>query len=188
SRRRRDPDDRTARIDDRHASMVDGVAERRDATIAGRQPVALAVGRACQANDRLVEGDETRRAEESGIAVGVHGLFAGAGLRRGDILLEQGLVAEQELAHAVEIQTRDGGRLGQILLEQGIVTPVGLLSSLASQFGVDLVDLDTTQLDLEAVALLPPGLTRRHRALPIGWDPDGTLVVAMSNPVDLFAL
>ena len=64
--------------------MVDGVAERRDATIAGRQPVALAVGRACQANDRLVEGDETRRAEESGIAVGVHGLFAGAGLRRGE--------------------------------------------------------------------------------------------------------
>ena len=108
--------------------------------------------------------------------------------RIGDILLEQGLVGEQELAHAVELQTRSGGRIGQILLEQGLVSPVALLSSLASQFGVDLVDLDSVRIDLEAVAQLPPVMARRHRALPVMWDPDGTLVVAMSNPVDLFAL
>jgi type IV pilus assembly protein PilB len=107
--------------------------------------------------------------------------------RIGDILLEHGLIEEDDLTKAVEVQQRKGGRLGQILLDEGMVSPVSLLRSLASQFGVDLVDLDSTRVDPEAVRAIPTAVVRRHRALPIAWDGD-QLVVAMSNPADLIAL
>jgi type IV pilus assembly protein PilB len=107
--------------------------------------------------------------------------------RIGDILLEHGLVSEGDLSRAVEVQQEKGGRLGQILLDEGIVSPVALLSSLARQFGVELVDLELEPVDPEAVSALSPALARRHRALPIRWDGE-VLVVAMSNPADLMAL
>jgi type IV pilus assembly protein PilB len=107
--------------------------------------------------------------------------------RIGDILLEHGLVEQDELDRAIEVQQNKGGRLGQILLDEGIVSPVALLRSLASQFGVELVDLEQEKIDPDAVSVLSPALARRHRAMPIRWDGD-RLVVAMANPADLVAI
>jgi type IV pilus assembly protein PilB len=107
--------------------------------------------------------------------------------RIGDILLEHGLLDEEQLSHAIEVQQSKGGRLGQILLDEGLVSPVALLRSLASQFGVELVDLEDEPIDPDAVSAIPPAMARRHRALPIRWEGE-TLVVAMGNPADLFAL
>jgi type IV pilus assembly protein PilB len=67
------------------------------------------------------------------------------------------------------------------------MTPVELLLNLSRQAGVELVDLDAEVVDAQAARIIPGSLARRHRALPIGWDGD-TLVVAMSDPADLFAL
>ena len=107
--------------------------------------------------------------------------------RIGDILLEAGLVTDEQLQQAIDLQHERGGRLGQILLEENMVAPIELLRSLASQFGVEYVDLDDESIDPQAVAMISPTLARRHRALPIRWE-DETLVVAMTNPADLFAL
>ena len=107
--------------------------------------------------------------------------------RLGDLLIAEGLVTEEQVAAALEEQRQTGDRLGGLLVASGAITDVQLVSILARQYGVDFVDLDDQVPDFTASRLVRESFARRHRALAIGWD-DGRLVVAMVNPVDLFAL
>jgi type IV pilus assembly protein PilB len=40
----------------------------------------------------------------------------------GNLLLEAGLVSENELLNAIEIQKKNGGKIGEILIKQGIIS------------------------------------------------------------------
>jgi type IV pilus assembly protein PilB len=53
--------------------------------------------------------------------------------------------------------------------------------------GLEFVDLTEYRIDAAATALLPEALCRRYRALPIG-EEDGKLLVAMSDPANVYAL
>src|SRR6266545_3450939 len=78
-------------------------------------------------------------------------------------------------------------QLGQILLEQGLINNEQLEKALAAQVGLDFVDLSEHQIDPLAASLRPEQLARRYRALPVG-ERDGKLLVAMSDPANVFAL
>lgn len=107
--------------------------------------------------------------------------------RLGDLLVEEGLVSEDQLAAALVEQQQTGERLGKILLANRAITDVQLVSTLARQYRLDFVDLDEHVPDFTASRLVRESFARRHRALAIGWE-DNRLVVAMVNPVDVFAL
>jgi type IV pilus assembly protein PilB len=105
----------------------------------------------------------------------------------GDILVEEGLLDRAQLNRAEEEQERVGKSLGRVLVDLGLVKEAALVSALARQVGLDFVDLTEHHIDPAAAALLPEQVSRRNRALPIGFD--GTrLVVAMSDPANVFAL
>jgi type IV pilus assembly protein PilB len=105
----------------------------------------------------------------------------------GDILVEEGLLDRAQLSRAEEEQERVGKSLGRVLVDMGLVKEAALVSALARQVGLDFVDLTEHHIDPAAAALLPEQVSRRNRALPIGFD--GTrLVVAMSDPANVFAL
>ena len=59
----------------------------------------------------------------------------------GTDLIEDGLLTQQQLDQAIELQQRQGGRLGDILLENGWVEPNAFFSSLAKHFNKPFVDL-----------------------------------------------
>jgi type IV pilus assembly protein PilB len=59
--------------------------------------------------------------------------------------------------------------------------------ALAEQVGLEFVDLTEYPIEATAAALLPDTLARRYRALPIG-ERDGSLLVAMSDPANVYAL
>jgi len=105
----------------------------------------------------------------------------------GDILLEGGLVTSDQLEQAVGVQKSQGKALGRVLVEMGIVTEAQLVSSLAHQIGLPFVDLGDYQIDPSAAARIPDTVSRRHSALPIGYE-DGKLVVAMADPANVFAM
>ena len=62
-----------------------------------------------------------------------------------------------------------------------------LVRALAEQVGLEFVDLADFPIDPMATSLLPEALARRYRALPIG-ERDGQLLVAMSDPANVYAL
>ena len=106
----------------------------------------------------------------------------------GDILLDQGLITSGQLEQALAEQTKGEKRLGRVLIDLGIVREAELVAALARQLGMTFVDLGDYQVDPTAAALLPEQVARRYRALPIGYQDDGRLLVAMADPANLFAL
>jgi type IV pilus assembly protein PilB len=105
----------------------------------------------------------------------------------GDILLDSGLVTQQQLAEAYEEHQRAGRALGRVLVEKGVLTESQLVAALAQQIGLKFVDLSDFPVDGAAIASVPPAVCRRYNALPIGYE-DGRLMVAMSDPANVFAI
>ncbi len=115
--------------------------------------------------------------------------ISAVGTRRriGEILVELGIVSDDDVGRALDLQRSTGKKLGDVLLSEGIVKPRDLLRALAVQFELEFVDLSERKIDLELAQQIPPQLARHHRALPV-WHRDGKIVVAMANPVDVLAL
>ncbi|MDH3283102.1 MAG: ATPase, T2SS/T4P/T4SS family [Acidobacteriota bacterium] len=102
-------------------------------------------------------------------------------------LLKDGLLSQQDLVKAVEIERETSIPLSNILLDQGFVGEGELTRTLADLSGLDFVDLDDLGVDPTAAALIPEPLARRHLSLPVAFD-DNKLVVAMADPSNILAL
>jgi type IV pilus assembly protein PilB len=105
----------------------------------------------------------------------------------GQILVDEGLISEGQLGEAQEVQRSLGKSLGRVLIDKGYVTERDLVSALATQIGMEFIDLGEVDVDAQAVTAISDTIAKRYTALPIGYD-DGKLVVAMSDPANVFAL
>lgn len=106
--------------------------------------------------------------------------------RLGDLLVEEGIVTDEQLGQALSAQKNTGRKLGDTLIELGFLSEQQMLSFLSQQLAIPLIDLSRATVDIDAVQLLSEVHARRLRALVIGRNGD-TLRVAMSDPADLFA-
>lgn len=106
--------------------------------------------------------------------------------RLGDLLVEEGIITEQQVEQALAAQKSTGRKLGATLIDLGFLSETQMLTFLSQQLDLPLIDLSRANVDVEAVQLLPEVHARRLRALVIGRNLD-TLRVAMSDPADLFA-
>ncbi len=73
------------------------------------------------------------------------------------------------------------------LLARGAITPVQLARARAAQSGLPFVELVDYPVDRAAVALVSGAICRRHTVLPIGVT-DGTVILAMADPGNVFAI
>jgi len=106
--------------------------------------------------------------------------------RLGDLLVEEGIVTEEQLGQALSAQKHTGRKLGDTLIELGCLSEQQMLTFLSQQLSLPLIDLSRANIDIDAVQLLSEVHARRLRALVIGRSGD-SLRVAMSDPADLFA-
>jgi type IV pilus assembly protein PilB len=109
-------------------------------------------------------------------------------LRIGDILREMGLATDEQIEKAIARQRETRQRLGQVLVEDGVVTPLDLTRALAAKFGVDFIDLTSTPVDAAASNMVSERDCRRYGVIPVRYVDEGTLLVAMIDPANLFAL
>ena len=105
----------------------------------------------------------------------------------GELLLEEGLITDEQMTDAVEEQRRTGLSLGRVLISKGHVTEANLISLMAKRIGMEFVDLTEVSVDPSAAGLIPENLAKRYKALPIAFD-EQKLVVAMSDPSNVFAI
>ncbi|MGD8173082.1 GspE/PulE family protein [Vibrio sp. TRT 21S02] len=106
--------------------------------------------------------------------------------RLGDLLVEEGIITEEQVEQALAAQKTTGRKLGAALIELGFLTDHQMLTFLSQQLSVPLIDLSRANVDVDAVQLLSEVHARRLRAMVIGRNGD-TLRIAMSDPADLFA-
>ncbi|HJR98594.1 MAG TPA: ATPase, T2SS/T4P/T4SS family [Actinomycetota bacterium] len=105
----------------------------------------------------------------------------------GQILIELDMITPEQLETALEEHRRTPKSLGRVLIDMGMIKEGDLVRALAEQVGLEFVDLSEHQIDPTATTLLPEALARRYRAIPIG-ERDGKLLVAMSDPANVYAL
>jgi type IV pilus assembly protein PilB len=105
-----------------------------------------------------------------------------------DLLVELGFLPADRVEAAVEQAKALGRAPEQILLEDGALTNDQLARATAERFGLDHVDLTVYKPDPAAVNLVTPQAARRYESVPIGFDPQGLLLVAMADPSNVLAL
>ncbi|MDD6550579.1 MAG: ATPase, T2SS/T4P/T4SS family [Lachnospiraceae bacterium] len=116
-------------------------------------------------------------------------------LKIGDLLLNAGVINEQQLKKALDYskeqrQKGNAKRLGDCLRELGFVTDRQVAEALASQLNLQLVDLQGFTLSKEMQELIPGATLRKHSVLPLGYDPKDpqAIFLAMSDPLDIVAI
>ena len=109
--------------------------------------------------------------------------------RIGEYLVSQGLINKEQLEKVVETQREAEGKkkFGDILVELGYMTEVNFTKALANKLRVRYVDLDTAEINIEAVNKVPENLARKYTVLAI--DIQGKrLTVATNDPVNFIVL
>ena len=124
-------------------------------------------------------------------AVGVPSeVFDAEGRRRriGEILVELGLVNQDQLSSALAEQSNSPQRrLGAILVEKGVTSEDVVARVLARQLGLPFVRLEGHVADPAAVRTITSQLAGTRDCLPIAVSPT-SVVLAMANPFNLVAI
>ena len=86
-------------------------------------------------------------------------------IRLGDLLIQQGLLTDEQLTRSLDEQKRSGRKLGRIVVEQGYVTEEAIARALARQLQTVFVDLKSFNPRKELINRLPEAQARRFRAV-----------------------
>ena len=106
----------------------------------------------------------------------------------GELLLRSQIVTGAQLEAARNEQRKTGGRLSGQLTKLGYVREQDMTNFLSRQLGVPSVHLDEVQeIGEDLLKLIPRDKAVKHSCLPIN-RVGQTLVVAMSDPTDMFAI
>ncbi len=107
--------------------------------------------------------------------------------RLGDLLISAGLITEDDLKRALELQKTSKKRLGSVLIDAEIITEAQLIEALEMQLGVEFIDLSKTILPPELAQVVPKSIAKRNSVVPVRLDKDN-LYLAMSDPLNFMAL
>jgi general secretion pathway protein E/type IV pilus assembly protein PilB len=103
-----------------------------------------------------------------------------------EILLQKGLLSQEQLEEAVALQRAEGLRLDRAIIQLGRITERQLLEVMSEQLHLPLVNLEDITILPETLRVLPSKIVYRKRLVPISQS-NGTLNVATSDAFDLYA-
>jgi type IV pilus assembly protein PilB len=103
-----------------------------------------------------------------------------------DIFVEQRVVQPAQAEDVLQEAQLNGKSIEQALIDGGFVDHRGLYQIIAEALATDFIELVGEEIPEEIVRLIPAGLARLHRALPVALS-DQTLSVALVDPLDLRA-
>ncbi|MBE5825408.1 MAG: type II/IV secretion system protein [Butyrivibrio sp.] len=105
----------------------------------------------------------------------------------GELLIERGLITDNELDFALDMQKLTHEKLGEVLISNKIVTPENIAQALATQLEVDYVDLNKRNIPSEMTRIVRRNTAKQNHLVPLQKQGD-TLFVAMEDPLNYFAM
>jgi type IV pilus assembly protein PilB len=102
----------------------------------------------------------------------------------GWVLVQRGLITEEQLDVGLAEVKQTGMRLGEVLLSRGWLFEGELARALAMQFELEYVDLLAQSVDQYVARMLPLEVARRMFAIPVRWV-GSTILVAVADPGDV---
>jgi type IV pilus assembly protein PilB len=103
-----------------------------------------------------------------------------------ELFIEQNVLQPSQAEDVLNEANLNGKTIVQAMVDGGFVDETGFYHTIAEALGAEYVDLSDREIPPAILKLIPSGLARLHRALPIGLSGD-TLRVALADPLDLRA-
>lgn len=99
----------------------------------------------------------------------------------GEVLIEMGLVTEEQLFDALVTSKKTGNPIGSVLVQKEYIALETLKEVLATQRGLEAVDSSQLKLDNKILSVLPDDFVKLNMVIPVKFD-GKNLVVGMVNP------
>jgi general secretion pathway protein E/type IV pilus assembly protein PilB len=107
----------------------------------------------------------------------------------GQILIDQGILTEDQLRIALLEQMKSHLPVGRLLVQLGFVSEATLRDALSEKLGLQPVDLSTIIVDPSALKMLPREMARRFRIFPVALDRQTRkFIVALADTNNIVAI
>jgi len=108
-------------------------------------------------------------------------------VRVGDLLVEKGIITQEQLMMTLDEQKRSGRKFGRTVIDLGFVSEDELLLELSTHFSMPYIDISRFQFDSEVTRRLPESIARRYRAI-ILIEEENQYFVGFVDPLDILAV
>ncbi len=103
-------------------------------------------------------------------------------------LVQNGKLQESDVVSLDEQRAANPDKpVHELLIEKGYAREEDVLTALAEEFGMDLVDLSKVSVDPNTLKEMPLRMVHRRALMPLSRE-NGTLVVATGDPFDVYSL
>ncbi|MBI1910752.1 MAG: Flp pilus assembly complex ATPase component TadA [Deltaproteobacteria bacterium] len=106
----------------------------------------------------------------------------------GELLVESGLISEEQLQEALsESKENKGVRVGHVLVKKGYASEIDIAQTLSFQLRIPFVDISAASVDPEAIKLVNERLAKKYFLIPL-YQERKLLKIAMADPLNLNAI
>jgi type IV pilus assembly protein PilB len=105
-----------------------------------------------------------------------------------DVLIELGYANTEQVERVINESRAAGRAPEELLVEQGTITTDQLAHALAERYGLDYIDLNVYRVDMGVANLVSVSSARRARAIPVGHVDKDTLLLAIADPANVLAV
>ncbi len=105
----------------------------------------------------------------------------------GELLIERGIINQNQLEKALTAQREKGGLIGEVLVGLGFAKEEDIAQALTAQYGFPYLPLANYDINPEIINIIPGRVARQYLIIPV--DKVGSnLTLAMSNPLNVHAI
>lgn len=112
--------------------------------------------------------------------------YAEAPHRLGDILLEKGVITEEQLKNALDKQKKTGDYLGEVLIHLGYAATPQVYHVLSRQRGIPYIDITNLDIDAEVLHMIPREYAEQFTVLPLFVE-GASIRIAVADHLDVMA-
>jgi len=107
------------------------------------------------------------------------------GRKLGEILIDKGLISDEQLQMALSDQKITREFLGRVLIKNGWVSEIEVMKGLSEQFGIPFIEFELSMVDWAVVAQYSYALLSENNCIPISQD-STTVTVVISDPLNVW--
>jgi type IV pilus assembly protein PilB len=85
----------------------------------------------------------------------------------GEILIEQGLLTDQQVQDTLRLQHQTGKLFGECLIENNLITEDKMVAVLIEQFGIPFIRPTLYKIPKDLLEIFDPQMMRRYQFVPV---------------------
>ena len=105
----------------------------------------------------------------------------------GNLLVQKKIITQEQLNSALIRQKKTNLRIGEELIHSGIVSEENIISTLAELMDIPFIKIRAATVDQEVINKIPARFVTHYNFFPLR-EEEGSLSIAVSDPLDLYAL